>query len=166
MIARVQAAALGLAFALVACGDGEATGPASIELGTGDRRFEPIADGDDIFVVQGPQDGYHLFGSLRALNVEAGDADDLSSAKNPTTRFEVYVGNERVDAMASTYVQGLREDDEGYSVMIGRTVILDIADDSELAGQTLRFVVELVDVNGEVVQDERNLVAGPHPSNL
>jgi hypothetical protein len=114
--------------------------------------------------VQGPQDGYHFFGSLIATNINAGDPNLLSSPQNPTTTFEVFMGTDRVDAMASSYTQGLKISSRGAE-MIGRNVILDIQDDSELDGAQVRFVVHLDDVDGTSVSDERNLVAIPHPNN-
>jgi hypothetical protein len=154
---------------LFACGDdGGAVnadaGPPTIEIGTGQRDFESLQEGDSIFIVQGPQDGYHFFGSLRATNVNAGDAKDLSAPENPTTTFEVFVGTDRFDAMASTYVQGLKVETTGAE-MIGRNVILNIEDDSELDGATVRFVVSVMDVDGVLVTDERTLMATPHPNN-
>jgi hypothetical protein len=154
---------------LAACGDDSSTppadaGPPTIELGTGEREFETIIEGDNVFIVQGPQDGYHLFGSLRATNVNAGNIKDLTDPENPTTIFEVYNGTEQVDLMASTYRQGLRSSPFGVE-MIGRNVILDIEDDSELDGVMLRFVVRLEDVDGVVVTDERMVIGRAHPNN-
>ena len=162
-------ALVGLAF-LCACGDDVApiavadAGPPTVAIGTGDREFEELRDGNNILIVQGPQDGYHFFGSLRATNVNAGDSEDLTSDDNPTSTFEVFVGSDRVDAMASMYTQGLRLSSRGAE-MIGRNVILDIQDDSELDGIEVRFVVRVEDVDGVSVSDERTLIARPHPNN-
>ena len=159
----------GLAF-LFACGDDAVVvtvadaGPPTVELGSGDREFEELRDGNTILIVQGPQDGYHFFGSLRATNVNAGDSEDLTDPTNPTSTFEVFVGTDRVDAMASMYTQGLRVSERGAE-MIGRNVILDIQDDSELDGVTVRFLVSVDDIDGVSVSDERTLIARPHPNN-
>lgn len=154
---------------LCACGDDTGgftadAGPPTIELGSGQIEFESLVDGDSIFIVQGPQDGYHFFGSLRATNVNAGDVSSLGAPDNPTTTFEIHVGTDQVDAKASTYMQGLELSERGAE-MVGRTVILDIQDDSELDGATVRFVVRVDDVDGVSVSDERSLVAVPHPNN-
>lgn len=160
----------GLAF-LCACGDdtmgvGPAdAGPPTIAIGTGEREFEELRDGNNILVVQGPQDGYHFFGSLRATNVNAGDSEDLTSPDNPTTTFGIFVGMQQVNfTEASTYTQGLRVSSRGAE-MIGRNVILDIQDDSELDGVEVRFTVRVDDVDGVSVSDERTLIARPHPNN-
>jgi hypothetical protein len=155
---------------LCACGDDTVAlteadaGPPTVELGSGEREFEELRDGNNILIVQGPQDGYHFFGSLRATNINAGDSEDLTDSQNPTSTFEVFMGGTRVDAMASTYKQGLRVSSLGAQ-MIGRNVILDIQDDSELDGATVRFVVRVDDVDGVSVSDERTLIARPHPNN-
>jgi len=123
-----------------------------------------LQDGETLFIVQGPQGGFHFFGSLQAANIEAGDSEDLSDPNNPTTTFEAYVDGARVDAQASSYTQGLVPRG-AVSEMIGRTVILDILDDSELAGAEVRFLVRVEDVNGITLSDERTVVAMPHPAN-
>ncbi len=169
---RVQRRRIALAtlISLCACGDDANTivdadaGPPTVELGSGDREFQALTDGDTILIVQGPQDGYHFFGSLRATNFNAGDSENLGSPQNPTTTFEAFVGTARVDAQASTYKQGLKISSQGGE-MIGRNVILDIQDDSELAGVEVRFLVRVDDVDGVSVSDERTLVAQPHPNN-
>ncbi len=164
-LAQVGTLALGLL--LGAC-SGSApladAGPPSLELGTGSSEFEALADGDTIFIVQGPQGGYHFFGSLHARNMVPGDSEDLSDPRNPQTTFEAFVGDARVDAMASSYKQGLREQG-GVAEMIGRQVILDILDDDELDGATVRFRVTVEDADGVVLSDERTLTAVKHPGN-
>ena len=153
--------------AALACSDpapAPDAGPPSLELGTGNVNFEPLQEGGTIFIVQGPQGGYHFFGSLQARNIEPGDSEDLSDPNNPQTTFEAYVGDTRVDAMASSYRQGLRVSN-GVAEMIGRQVILDILDDDELAGATVRFVVSVEDAGGIKLSDERTLMALPHPDN-
>ena len=139
-------------------------GPPTIEIGSGDREFESLAEGETILIVQGPQNGYHFLGSVRATNINAGDPKDLGSPQNPTTSFEVFVGTSRVDAMASTYKQGLKISENGAE-MIGRNVILDIQVDDELDGMQVRFVVRIDDVDGVSISDERILLAKPHPNN-
>lgn len=50
-----------IAAALVACADPAPT----LEVGTGQTSFEPLAAGDPIELVAGPQGGYHVFLALR-----------------------------------------------------------------------------------------------------
>ncbi len=150
-----------------ACGEsasGLDAGPPSLELGTGSASFEPLVDGDTILIVRGPQGGFHFYGSMRASNINPGDPNDLSDPNNPQTSFEVFVGDLRVDAMASSYKQGLRPGVGGVE-MIGRTVILDIQDDAELAGTEVLFRVSLSDAEGVMLSDERTLTAQADPNN-
>ena len=139
-------------------------GPPSLEIGTGTGGFEPLVDSESIYIVQGPQGGYHFFGSLRAQNINAGDSEDLSDPQNPQTTFEAFVGDARVDAMASSYRQGLQKTN-GFAEMIGRQVILEILDDDELDGVSVRFSVTLQDADGIELRDERTLMAIKHPDN-
>ena len=170
MSVLVRVAALALAaLALFSCGgDDEPVieGPPRVELGTGEADFESLADGDDIEVVLGPQGGFHLVGSARVGGIHPGDSGDLGDPDNPTTTFRVFVGSTRFDAMASSYTQGLAPAGNAEYEMIGRFVILDILDDTELDGMTVRFDVDVVAADGTAMaSDSRTLMAVPHPNN-
>lgn len=151
-----------------ACGGaaGVDAGPPTAELGTGELSFEPIDPGADLFVIHGPQGGYHLIGAMRASGIDPGNPDDLGDPSNPTTEFRVFRGETRVDLMASSYTQGLNRTEDGVYQMIARRVILDIQDDAELDGAELRFELEVRDVHGATATDTRTIVARPHPQNL
>jgi hypothetical protein len=141
----------------------------AIDLGTGEFAFEPLVEGGEILVVHGPQGGYHLLGSVRTVGLNAGDPDVLGSPENPTVTFRALRGD--VDlTRTGPYVQGLDprlDDPEGFThEMVGRLCILDIADDDELVGQTVRFEVEVTDVDGVTRSDARDLVVQPDPRNL
>jgi hypothetical protein len=160
---------------LVACSgkpdEGEDTSipdlPPQIEIGTGETEFEPLEDGDTIYIVYGPQGGYHFNGSLRVQGIDAGDPDHLDDPNNPLTVFEAFEGDQQVDMDASTYKQGIDpvDDEPGVYEMIGRRVILDITSDDELDGKEVRMTVRVEDTNGVVVEDGRTLLAIPHPLN-
>jgi len=157
-------------FILPGCGggdDGPDAGPPALTLGTGFEGFEPLADGADVWIIQGPQGGFHFIGSIRASGIETGNPDDLRDPSNPTTEFSVFRGTDRVDLGAANYTQGL-DPVAGTSEyeMIGRLVILDIQADDELDGVELRFDAEVVDANGVRVTDTRTVVGVPHPANL
>lgn len=161
----VSAITLALFFLQSACSDAPEEDPEpSVELGTGTLSFEALDEGQDIFIIQGSQGGYHFSGSMRALGLRAGDAGNLTDPSNPTTTFEIFSGQERLDAMASSYTQGIAMQD-GVAQMLGRKVILDIEEDDDIAGLMVRFTVEVRDVDGVVVFDTRNLRAVPHPNN-
>jgi hypothetical protein len=141
--------------------------PPMVEIGTGETAFEPLEDGDSIYIVYGPQGGYHFNGSLRVQGIDAGEPDDLDEPTNPVTVFEAFEGEQQVDMDASTYKQGIDpvEGEPGIYQMLGRRVILDITSDDQLDGKEVRMTVRIEDTNGVVVEDERTLLAIPHPLN-
>lgn len=156
LIALVAIAAAGCA------GEDE---PATITIGTGQDSFEALVDGDEVPVIQGPQGGFHIFGSFWATGIEPGDPDNLQSPDNPTAQFRVFEGDVRVDiAEATLFTQGLEEVDGGYGT-IGRLVILDITDDAELDGATVRFEVAILDVHGKSASDAVELTLYAFPGN-
>lgn len=155
---------------LVACApepEPEPVDPA-IELGTGDIDFEPLADGGDIYVIHGPQGGYHLLASLRVVGIETGNPDDPADAINPTMTFSVEHGGADI-TLTGQYHQGLDpivpEGGAWSHQTVGRLCILDIADDDVLDGEPIHFAVEIADTEGRVLTDARDLVAVPHPLN-
>ena len=124
--------------------------------------WEDLEDGDRIPVIQGPQGGWHLLGSVRMMGLEAGDHTDLQNAKNPTTQFEVwYEGTNYTPD--SSYTQGVRpgpSDAAPFShEMVGRFAILDIRSDDELDEVDVEFRVTVTDVKGRSASDSRNLRA-------
>lgn len=162
--------ALALAMGCKGEPDGEDTVPKlppMVEIGTGETEFVPLEDGDTIYIVYGPQGGYHFNGSLRVQGIEAGDPDHIDDPRNPITIFEAFEGDNRVDMDASTYKQGIDpvDGEPGVYEMIGRRVILDITSDAVLDGKEVRMTVRIEDVNGVVVEDGRTLLAIPHPLN-
>lgn len=169
------ARALALSILLLGC-DGAAgedasvpagdAGPPSVEIGTGFTEFEPIAEGGDLEFTLGPQGGFHFLASLRARGVRPGNPDDRMDPGNPTTTFRAFVGDRRVDLMASSYTQGLEPGLEpGTYEMVGRLLILDIDQCADIQGMTVRVEVEVVDVAGARVTDERTVTAVPNPLN-
>jgi hypothetical protein len=146
--------------ALAGCAaDGGGDLPPEVILGTGLDAFVPLADGDDVTIVQGPQGGFHVYGSVRAAGLFPGNPDDLYADCNPTTEFRAYQGDVRVDLGASTYRQGLDPGPEPYYQMIGRLVILDIDSPAQLDGVSLRLEVTILDHDGLSAADQRLVVA-------
>ena len=138
----------------------------AIQLGTGELAFEPRSPGDEIEVIRGPQGGYHLLGSMQVRDVEPGNRDRLDDPSNPLTTFTVWDGEVSL-APYSAYRQGLAESDDATWTheMIGRLVILDIADDDDIVGKTLRFEVALEEASGLTLTDSLELLIVPHPLN-
>lgn len=137
----------------------------SVQIGTGDASFEPLADGDTVLIIEGPQGGFHVLGSARFTGVEGGDPDVLSDPQNPTYWFRVYDEGVRID-FAPQYTQGLDLAPEGEAFEeLGRFVFLDITADEELVGHTLEITVDIEDVNGVALQDSVTVVAEASPFN-
>lgn len=60
---------------LAGCTGAEPVGEAVVELGTGEWRFEPLADEQEVTLVMGSQGGYHVWVSVRAEGI---DPDDVT----------------------------------------------------------------------------------------
>ena len=148
--------------------EAEDDAPLLIELGTGEWEWEPISDGGELPVIQGPQGGFHFLASVRVSGIVAGSADDLSDPRNPTTTFWVLSDDENL-APSSRFIQGLDEAPESAQPfrheMVGRFVIMDIASDDELDGVEVELGVQVEDVEGEVLSESMMLTAYPHPFN-
>ncbi len=165
----VRTLVVATALVAIACADDPQPEPLdpAVTLGGGIDSFESITDGDDVFIVQGPQGGFHFFGSVRMQGIDPGDPEDLSDPSNPTTSFTVTVAGSRVDANASNYTQGLDPAAASRTYeMVGRLVILDIQQDDELADTEVVFRVQVTDTRGNSASDQRTLTAVPHPANL
>lgn len=138
-----------------------------VQIGQGEDVFSALAEGDEVFVILGPQGGYHVLGSVQAGGFDTGNPDDLQDPRNPVTAFAVYLGERRVDADVASFRQALKPAfglEDTYE-MVGRFVILDIADDDELVGETLDLRVEITDSDGVVYRDSRSVIAVKHPNN-
>ncbi len=163
LVALIMWGALG-----VGCGeDPQDLGPPAVEIGEGDVEFVSLVAAQDVFVIQGPQGGFHLLGSVRVRGLEPGDPDDLASPDNPTTDFRVLRGGIRIDKTeATSYVQGLKPSPGGGYEMVGRLIILDILSDDEVDGNEMVFEVEVTDRRGMSASDRRTIRTVPHPANL
>jgi hypothetical protein len=170
------AALVALCVLLAACGEeveGSDAGPgadagpveATAELGTGDTEFEPLSDGDDLAYILGPQGGYHFLASVRVRGVEPGNPSMRTDPTNPQTEFRAFRGDQRIDARASSYIQGLDPvpGEDGVHQMVGRLLILNIDSCDALTGETIRVEVTVTDVNGVTATDTRTVTAVPDP---
>jgi hypothetical protein len=65
----------------------EVVGDGTVELGTGEWRFEPVVDGQDVTLVRGVQGGFHVWVSMHADGLEReGVTMELVTAKMDGTR--------------------------------------------------------------------------------
>jgi hypothetical protein len=127
----------------------------AILLGTGESEFVALDDGDDIEIVFGPQGGYHVLGSIRVQGVEAGEADQLGAATNPSVSFDFLAEGQSI-LLSGDFVQGLEHaaaDAAPWShELIGRRVILDIEDDDPWVELDGELRVSLTDVEDRTVE--------------
>jgi len=136
-------------------------------LGSGEVEWESLDDGE-LEIVQGPQGGFHLLGSVRVAGIEAGNPEDLEDPDNPTTQFDVVFEGASM-LLTGDFTQGLERTPAGTETwthqVVGRFAILDIEDDDELHGETVTFSVEVTDAHGVVVTDDVELDLVRHPLN-
>ena len=106
---------------------------------------------------------------MRVAGIEPGVAQDLSDAKNPTTKFVIWVDGEDI-TMTGTYIQGLdrapKDAEPFFHEMVGRFVIVDILTDEELDGVEVEMSVDVTDIHGTHLSMSRWFTAYPHPFNL
>ena len=60
----------------------------SMELGTGVRNYQSVADGDTVFLYRGPQGGYMIYLSVRAVGLDPSDVTLCYSEKFASTGNE------------------------------------------------------------------------------
>ena len=70
MLSTIQTLLVGAALLILTQGCASSAIPA-VEIGTGEIEFQPLDDGDMLDIIQGPQGGFHLLGSLRVKGIEA-----------------------------------------------------------------------------------------------
>ncbi len=162
-------------------GNGTDTGPCDVavqqgarwaDLGAGEDFYEPLADGDPILIVFGPQGGYHLDGSVRVAGVDPGDPElPPGDPAHPQTTFEVRREDGSLasgvpgDLRALTYREALRPTcAEGVFQMAGREIFLAFTD-RDLDGETLTITVTVQDPDGITVSNAHEVVAEPSPFN-
>lgn len=121
---------------------------ASLEIGTGTWRFEPIADGQEIPLVRGAQGGWHVWVSLRAAGMVS---------TNATLDIEIQPADESREAQrAAIDVRLDPPEDDGTRSLLGWPAILE--DPSCSVGELLRVRATLTDDAGNVVSAECYLV--------
>ena len=141
-----------LLLALTACGGDPAAeqppGMATLELGTGSWRFEPLEDGQDVELVHGAQGGWHIWISLTVSGA--------SVAHPVVTLSMVPVDASRPAQDTSLPLAFDPPDEQGASKLIGFTGILN--DPSCMVGKLVRVRASLTTDDGEELSDVREVV--------
>jgi hypothetical protein len=127
---------------------------ATLELGTGTWRFEPIEDGQEVPLIRGAQGGWHVWLSVRASGLESSTGRLV---------VELQPGDDSTPPEASSVgVQLDPPDAEGRRSYLGWAAIL--SNPSCAMGRPLRVHVSLTTGSGEQISAERYLVPGPGES--
>jgi hypothetical protein len=146
--------ALALLLALSACGDSQI----DLIIGTtADDQFLPLAPGDPMQILIGPQLGVMLAPALRARNLNPGD--DEGDA-DPEVHWQIWVG----PAMEAEQVYRLPFKPAGQGVYDRRAIPIRLSSYQadtvgELSGRTVTLTVEVHDSDGGRGATETSVVA-------
>ncbi|MGK3982632.1 hypothetical protein WME99_06325 [Sorangium sp. So ce136] len=148
MVSSTCAAGLVVLLALApGCGGGdEPPAQGVVELGTGEWRFEPLADGQEVELAHGAQGGWHMWTSVRTFGLEPEGVElevtttvvgDPSSATTSRGRIE------------------LTELEDGRCEFIGWPAVL--REPACAIGHTLQIRGVVLDARGTVATGERQV---------
>jgi len=126
------------------------TGPAECVLGTGQLAFVTIQNTDVIPIIHGPQGGYHIWGAVRAKNIDPAGLRltfTLALASTGTVVNTVRI------IRSLTPVAVSAASPPGWSESVGSYVY--VPDPRVIDGQSVRMSVDAVDAAGHTAHDER-----------
>lgn len=123
---------------------------AACTLGVGETTFTPVAADDDVVVVIGPQNGWHVFGAVVCEGIVAGDAFDRLDPDNPTVTWEIL--DATTLAVLGGYANLRRPMDRGGEAgLLGEFLILRTATYAEVVNRDVVMAFDLMDVAGATV---------------
>lgn len=150
-------------FSITACGDDApsevdaAIVPATVEVGSSLEAFEPLNEGDTIFLVEGPQGGRHVFGHARITGMEPG----TSRRDGPETTFSVHtLDGTRLSADLPPFTEPYVEEGGAFTLPSGRFVFIEVPA-AEILDMTVVLGVQVRDRNGVSGEDARRVVVKP-----
>ncbi|WP_437665326.1 hypothetical protein [Sorangium sp. So ce1182] len=127
-------------------GGDEAPGQGIVELGTGEWRFEPLADGQEVELAHGAQGGWHLWTSVRTLGLEPEGVE-----LEVTTTV---LGDPSSETTSRGRIE-LAELEDGRCEFIGWPAVL--REPACAIGHTLRVRGVVLDARGTVATGERQV---------
>lgn len=127
------------------------TGPPSLELGGGTTRHIPLPQGGSIELVLGPQGGWHLDLTVRAVNLPP-DGVTLSYEVRDDTRPTPW----NFPVMARLNARRVVADGVGW-VRVGDRAVLDIRSAQEVTGRMVRIDVWATQGGRTVAEDNRRV---------
>jgi len=140
-----------LALAQHACGEtapSDQDEPATLELGTGSWRFEPLEDGQEVELVHGAQGGWHMWISLRVTNIDV-EHPNVQLAMEPADQS-------RPAQEVSIALPFDAKDEKGESELIGYIGVVN--DPSCWVGALVSVTATLTTDDGIILRDERDIV--------
>lgn len=144
---------------------GTEPGGGEAEIGTGMFAFAPLADGERLDLVSGPQGGFHFVVHARMRGLAPGDARrDLPT--NPTTWFRVLDENgTRVDIPEVRQLGYAPQNGaEGWYILpSGRILLIENAAAPRLYGRPVTIEVQIRDAEGRMAGDTARITAVAYP---
>lgn len=153
---------------LLACVGAPSSPEPWIEIGGGETRWQPLAEGADHEMVHGPQGGWHMLGSVRAVGFEevlrvrfqitVPDRDDAMVSDN------LYAVQALVDPMTPSILT--------YPGMYGYLEVGVLAEGELdtppelLSGLPVVLWMEVTDDRGRQAEDSVEVTAAPDPDDL
>lgn len=143
-----------LGLGMVACSGGggpvcEPGNDPTLEIGLGVGGFTPLAPGEPMPLIHGPQGGWHLEIGLRATHL---DADDLL-----TGSLEGFVDGERI-ATSAPWLDMRCDEVAGGLVSWSTRLIYPTETSAELDGVTTEVFASVTDLRGITVSTSRTFV--------
>lgn len=135
---------------LGACDEEDPPGELTVELGTGEVAFEPLADGTTLPLVAGPQGGHHVWLGFRVIGM-SGTRANLTIEPIPLTTGEP-------PPRAAPVRITMTELSDGTHEYFGWPAQL--SDPGCLVGEQVVMRVTIEDTRGSVGSDERTIVIG------
>jgi len=152
---------LGLAAAVSACaGDDQPVGPAWVEIGAGADQFAPLADGDSVSIVLGPQGGFMVALALRTGGIVPGDPSDPTDPDNPRVTFRIVPAGGGDPFGVVTEQRGVSAaGDDGYELAGSWLIFNPALDTADYFDQMVDLSVTVVDRRGESASDGVSVTA-------
>ena len=137
----------------------------SVELGTGYAAYRVMPD--ELPMVYGDQNGYHIEARARIVGLDPGDPLEITKPTNPRTRYSAfYVEDGRainIPVLCPTrlgYVPA--SDGNGYTSAAYLEIRFDTGyQAADIFGKDFRVLVEVIDSTGKYAKDEKIIKALP-----
>ncbi len=146
-----------LVLAVVACGtatdsgvfDPEELGPATLQIGAGEKIYQPLEDGTSIPIVMGLQGGHMVAMGMRVTGIVSGDPSDPSHPDNPRFTFRASLAETEEPLAIITLQRGLFDGPDGAAMIWGSWMIFNPAvETAAYFGKEIEIGLRVVDVLG------------------